>query len=887
MKKFIRSKNILSIILCLIIASAMFPTGVMTASAEAAKTYHVSSDTELDAAVAEINSMDSGTYDIYIDSDFTKNGGFSIDKAVTVNIFGENHTLRLTGQQSLQAWNGATLNLGASDYSKTLTIQGTGTDVGEEPGMLYVMGQSSVCNMYKGVTLKDRKSNNYLGGGVTVESGTFNMYGGTVDNCGIDGGSVCYGGGVAVFGGGVFNMFNGAITNCYVTSDYIDYYDPNICFTAMGGGVFVTGGSSFTMKNGLISNNTATNMGGGVALALSYGELRSSNFGYIKSKVTIDGGTISGNRAGKGAGVFASGYYYSFAGPIAAYGPGIGTQSDPGLYINGGNITRNSASDMGGGILIAMLRASVKAQIKNATIADNNAYTGAGIESYGYWTQTQIENCTLTGNSAEANGGAVSLSGNSSGGYTSIKDTVITDNTVTDTENNISNRGAGVYYDSDSQLKISGANIIKGNKYNGITNNLNILSKEKPVYVTGDLTGSEIGLSDPTLWADGKEDTDAGAVSTDYLTSGYKANNTIIPRDAFFSDHKSWYPDYSDVNENEVRLVRMTFDVNYHINNDDMSDIYADDIFTPYVTNHKVKEGNVIEEFHNIPKLKDPDGYIFKGWYYDRDNSDDSRPITFGETYQDESGDKYVKNVDIYAHWEPVEEVEKDPEDDKILPADMQNKYSSFGLFGVQIRPKDWRDKNIDKLKYQPGGLRFITSISENLLAELEKLQPDNKKLNDNTTNYEYGYVAAPRKYVDIYAAHYGRNTTNYELRYSGEDVNGENTTGSIKDVDHDYDYVTNVDCTSKPGRVDHKSFSQYRLSTFVVTYEKGDAAYKDREVCARAYLRYYDANGLLRTFYNDYGGTTTYGGCSVSYNEASGHINTENTDTYYKEGAN
>ena len=124
MKKFIRSKNILSIILCLIIASAMLPTGVMTASAEAAKTYHVSSDTELDAAVAEINSMDSGTYDIYIDSDFTKNGGFYINKAVTVNIFGENHTLSLTGQQSLQAWNGATLNLGAADYKKTFTVKG-------------------------------------------------------------------------------------------------------------------------------------------------------------------------------------------------------------------------------------------------------------------------------------------------------------------------------------------------------------------------------------------------------------------------------------------------------------------------------------------------------------------------------------------------------------------------------------------------------------------------------------------------------------------------------------------------------------------------------------------------------------------------------------------
>ena len=878
MKKFIRSKNILSIILCLIIASAMLPTGVMTASAEAAKTYHVSSDTELDAAVAEINEKDSGTYDIYIDSDFTKNGGFSINKAVTVNIFGENHTLSLTGQQSLQAWNGATLNLGAADYKKTFTVKGNDVIDNDNPGLLYIVGDNSVCNMYSGVTLKDHRGNNYFGGGATVQSGTFNMYGGTIDNCGIDGGSVCYGGGIAVFNGATFTMNDGVIKNCYVKSNYPrNWQYPYVA----GGGVFVCR-ATFTMNGGKIESCSAENddaSGGGVAVITSLdARYDNGSWGCLDSNFTMNGGVIERCTASVCGGALCVGLAYIDIYPLCAVLGILPGSSNLGIFLNNGSLL-NSHAKYGGGICLNWIQPYIPIQIKNMDICGNSAYQGGGVCVYNEMSCAEIENCNISDNNSESNGGGVVLINNKSGGETHFTNVSI--------ENNTSDaRGAGVYYDADSKLTISGAIVIRGNEYNGKKNNLNILSKDNPVYVDGDLTGSEIGLSDPTLWDDGKEDTDAEAVSTEYLTSGFKSNNTIIPMNAFFSDHAGWYPDYSDTNADEVRLVRMTFDVNYHINNDDMSEIYSDEIFTPYITNHEVKDGKVIKEFHNIPKLKDPDGYVFKGWYYDKDNNNDTRPIKFGETYEGDDN-VYVKGIDIYAHWEPAEEVEKDPEDDKILPADMHNKYSSFGLFGVQIRPKDWRDKNIDKLKSQPGGLRFITSISENLLAELEKLQPDNKKLNDNTTNYEYGYVAAPRKYVDIYAAHYGRNTTNYELRYSGEDVNGENTTGSIKDVDHDYDYVTNVDCTSKPGRVDHKSFSQYRLSTFVVTYEKGDAAYKDREVCARAYLRYYDANGLLRTFYNDYGGTTTYGGCSVSYNEASGHINTENTDTYYKEGAN
>ena len=48
----------------------------------------------------------------------------------------------------------------------------------------------------------------------------------------------------------------------------------------------------------------------------------------------------------------------------------------------------------------------------------------------------------------------------------------------------------------------------------------------------------------------------------------------------------------------------------------------------------------------------------------------------------------------------------------------------------------------------------------------------------------------------------------------------------------------------------------------------RGDAQYN---IAARSYLRYYDANGKLRVFYNDYknnAGNTYYGGCMCSYDQ-------------------
>lgn len=55
----------------------------------------------------------------------------------------------------------------------------------------------------------------------------------------------------------------------------------------------------------------------------------------------------------------------------------------------------------------------------------------------------------------------------------------------------------------------------------------------------------------------------------------------------------------------------------------------------------------------------------------------------------------------------------------------------------------------------------------------------------------------------------------------------------------------------------------KYQIYSLVVTYDsKGNktdeqiAQAKQQDLLARSYIRYTDANGLLRTYYNDYTGT-------------------------------
>lgn len=334
--------------------------------------YTVGNSEEFNNAVATINGKTSGDYVIKLAADIESEA--SVSGPCPVTILGCGHTLTIGTNGSLQVMKGSQLSLGAADGSDTLTIKGSGEN-NDAPGLLYVDGGS--CDMYAGVTLADRKGNNYFGGGVTVFGGTFHMHGGAIERCGIEGGSVCYGGGVAVAYGGTFVMDDGEIKDCYAESKYVDYYDPTRCICAVGGGVFVSGGSSFTMNGGSISDNVATNMGGGVALIASYEEVVSGS-GNLKSRVDLLGGAIDGNKAHDGAGVLASAYFYAYADALAADPPSMGAAEKQGLCLGDVKLSNNRADaseGYGGGAYVVWTHADMS----GARISGNSASKGAGV----------------------------------------------------------------------------------------------------------------------------------------------------------------------------------------------------------------------------------------------------------------------------------------------------------------------------------------------------------------------------------------------------------------------------------------------------------------------------------------------------------------------------
>lgn len=399
----------------------------MSASAAESNVIRVSNQKEFEEAIARVNKDSDSEYTIELTADFSVNG-FSITSPHKTTILGNGHTLIMGVYGSVHVSKGAELTLGAADGNvlNIRSAEGTSNDV---PGMLNIEG---TCNMYSGVKLSGRVGNNYFGGGVTVSGGTFHMYGGTIEKCGIKGGSVCYGGGVAVVYGGQFIMDSGTIKDCYAESDS-DYIENGVGFTAMGGGVFVSGGSYFRMNGGSISNNRATNMGGGVAVAISRDEIiNSGSYGTLKSSAEILGGKVEENQAKKGAGLFASGYYYALAYAICADTPAAGATENPGLHLKDAQIMNNTATDTeegrGGGVLAVALKSPAAASLENTTVKGNKATTGAGIASYESWTNLSIKGCTVTENTAQKCGGGFSVESNTGGGKTTITDTVLCNN---------------------------------------------------------------------------------------------------------------------------------------------------------------------------------------------------------------------------------------------------------------------------------------------------------------------------------------------------------------------------------------------------------------------------------------------------------------------------
>lgn len=424
----------------------------------------VGNEKAFDDAISTVNRASEGEYVISL-TDNVEIGGASIQSPCPVTLLGNGHTLTVAQYASIHVAEGAKVRLG-SEKDGDLKICGVSEQSNDVPGLLHIKG---TCEMYSGVSLSGREGNNYFGGGVTVEGGTFHMYGGVIEKCGIRGGSVCYGGGVAVIYGGKFIMDGGTISECYCDAKYDVSKDlpGSTWFTGVGGGVFVSGGSSFVMNGGTISNNKAISMGGGIAVMASIEEIVDGGWGNLQSLVEIKGGTVKDNSAQTGAGVFASAYYYCAAYAICAPTPAIGQSANPGLYIDNAQILDNEARisnkdvenpnnkdytayGMGGGVFVAGLKSPAGVHIGNHTVIQGNkAAVGGGVASYGYWTKMDIDGCTITGNEAADYGGGFAAQENTSGGQTTIKSTVLC--------NNIAGQAASDVYLDRAPLKLPSA----------------------------------------------------------------------------------------------------------------------------------------------------------------------------------------------------------------------------------------------------------------------------------------------------------------------------------------------------------------------------------------------------------------------------------------------
>ena len=173
-----------------------------------------------------------------------------------------------------------------------------------------------------------------------------------------------------------------------------------------GGGIYVSSNSSLTLdKGGKITENIAGSQGGGVML--------------LGTTFTMNDGTIYGNQATSGGGVYAkhsgdvgakfickggnfsTNTATSDGGGVAIYGPNTE------FILDGGYIQKNSAPS-GGGVLAVV---ESKVTIKNGSIVNNTAKSSGGGVFMSYTTEISISGGYISKNEAGANGGGVNLLG--------------------------------------------------------------------------------------------------------------------------------------------------------------------------------------------------------------------------------------------------------------------------------------------------------------------------------------------------------------------------------------------------------------------------------------------------------------------------------------------
>ena len=379
-------------------------------------------------------------------------GSVEINKSVTLDLNQHKIDAAGTGAAAITVKKSETDDRTAAEAPVVVIKNGTVTG-GEDSGVK-VTGETNV--QLKDLNIKGNSSEQ--GGGVYIK-GSKDV---TIDHCTIEDNKTT-------------KVGDGNLANGYTAS------------TGAGGGVYISSGS-VTIKGSTIQNNTGTRGGGvfvekGSTVKVEMSEIKnniateipsdspSSNYGLgggiysYDSKLTITGGTISGNEA-KGS---TSLIQYNEKGELSysALGNGgggicaVGKDSD--VTLDGVTVTDNKASSN----------------------ASNNLGAGGGIEAQG--GKLTVNNSTISGNDARGNGGGIasaegnvlnvsgstiqSNKGNNGGGIhtgeardtsktpskVTITDTKILDNEITGSQ------GGGVYVGTRANATLKDCTVA-GNK---------------------------------------------------------------------------------------------------------------------------------------------------------------------------------------------------------------------------------------------------------------------------------------------------------------------------------------------------------------------------------------------------------------------------------------
>ena len=225
------------------------------------------------------------------------------------------------------------------------------------------------------------------GGGVWMKGGKFVMNGGSISARSTNGH-----GGVVYMYSGTFIMNDGSLSGKALKGS--------------GGAVYVEHGI-FTMNGGTITGKAAeTEKDNGSRGWAGHGGAVYND----GATVIINGGTITGSSAVEGGGIYADGGTLTIGkanitGNTAAHGGGGIYANNCALTMDGASITGNNGGDsLGGGVYISGAKGSgttgdpyIPAVIQNATIQNNTAKCGGGINASG---PVKISDTTITGNTA-------------------------------------------------------------------------------------------------------------------------------------------------------------------------------------------------------------------------------------------------------------------------------------------------------------------------------------------------------------------------------------------------------------------------------------------------------------------------------------------------------